>query len=355
MKNLLIEKINKEIENTFLSIYNIQNFAGDGFEKINNSNIEEIYKPALSLLNSGGKRWRPIFLMLFAKMFEEKNSEISKTALKLTPLVELAHNGSLIIDDIEDSAETRRGEACAYLKYGEDLAINCGNLLYYLPTAIIDNLEISQSDKYKIYSIYSKYMRRLHFGQGLDIQWHNNDSYIPNKDEYIQMCKLKTGSLAGMSAELGVISASIYNTKIKNITENNKPLYLIAGKIAENIGVAFQIRDDIININSGNIGKDQGDDIVEKKKSLPVILYCQENESKELISLMQKASEKGINEGAEYVSNAIKLIKESGAIEKANTIAINLIKEAKEDLVTNFPDNKYREEILKLIGDFLND
>ena len=95
----------------------------------------------------------------------------AEEALPLAPVVEFPHNGSLIVDDIEDSSDLRRGEPAVHKIYGEDMSINTGNLLYFLPTFLIDESDFSDELKLRLYRYYTVNLRRLHFGQGLDIQW----------------------------------------------------------------------------------------------------------------------------------------------------------------------------------------
>lgn len=100
----------------------------------------------------------------------------------------------------------------------------------------------------------------------MDIGWHSNPDIIPSVDEYITMISLKTGSLAKLAGELGFIAAG------KPINE-----VLEYGKLMTDMGIGFQILDDVKNITEGNAGKRRGDDIVEGKKSLPLIFYTEEN------------------------------------------------------------------------------
>jgi geranylgeranyl diphosphate synthase type I len=87
---------------------------------------------------------------------------------------EVIHNGTLMVDDIEDSSEFRRGKPCTYKIYGLDIAINAGNAMYYLPLLpLIKNKEkISKEKLCKIYEIYVQEMINLSLGQAMDISWH---------------------------------------------------------------------------------------------------------------------------------------------------------------------------------------
>ena len=252
--------------------------GGGGFDPIDEKDLTAAYLPAETLLAGGGKRWRPLLAVYCCGLCGKEPDE---TVLRLAVLPEAVHNGTLIIDDIEDGAVLRRGAPCAHIRFGTDAAVNSGNLLYFLPTVLIDTAGLSDSQKLGLYQIYSLYMRRVHFGQALDIEWHKTDK-IPSEEAYFQMCRLKTGSLAAMAAQTGVF--------LGGGTEKQRQA---AAVIAENIGVFFQIIDDVINLRTGNKGKNRGDDIVERKKSLPVLYYCRRNDPAPLLRLMKTASERG--------------------------------------------------------------
>ncbi len=316
----------------------IELVGGEGFEPIDNKDLAAAYLPAETLLAGGGKRWRPLLAVYCSGLCGKTPTE---TVLRLSVLPEAVHNGTLIIDDIEDGAVLRRGSPCAHIRFGVDTAINTGNLLYFLPTVLIDNAGLTDSQKLTLYRIYSYYMRRVHFGQALDIEWHKTDK-IPSEEAYFQMCRLKTGSLAAMAAQIGVFLGG-------GTPEQQK----IIGTVAENIGIVFQIADDIINLRTGNKGKNRGDDIVEKKKSLPVILYCRRNDPHELMKLMQTAADRGYEKAETEVLRAVQMILDSGADKEAEAVAETLRRQTLDMLRTAFPETESRLKIEEMVERFL--
>lgn len=278
--------------------------------KINNSHVKSLLEPVRNLVDLGGKRWRPLFLVLCA-------GDDKKLAYEIAPVVEYVHTASLIHDDIEDSSDMRRGKPAAYITYGTDVAINAASWLYFQAAAVIENAGCSDEMKLRLYRIYTEELRRLHLGQSMDITWHRDPSYFPTVDEYVQMVRCKTGTLASLSAKLGVLCAGKDEESVSK-----------AGKIAAKIGEGFQIIDDVINLTAGNPGKKRGDDIVEGKKSLPVLYFAgnADNSAKEeLASLFEKAGSEGIDSPA--VEKAISLLEKSGAIQKALERGKNCISE----------------------------
>ncbi len=287
--------------------------------------------PALDLLRRGGKRWRPLVLVLAARSFGREDG-----ALSLAPLVEIAHNGTLIVDDIEDSSDTRRGAPAIHLVHGVDAAINAGNLLYFLPLALIDGLSppaakpaTDRAMRLELHARYALHMRRLHLGQAMDIAWHRDHAALPARGDYLAMCALKTGVLARAAAELGAIAAGAPGPEAERL-----------GAAFEAAGVAFQILDDVRNLRSGNPGKKRGDDIVEGKKSLPVILACGREGS--LAPRLGRLFEAARTGGAESpaVEEAIGLIAATGALEEAEAEARGLLGRAEAEVAGLCPADR---------------
>ena len=269
----------------------------------------EIEAPGRDLLALGGKRWRPLLLALSCRMCGGPEDP----AIALAPVVELAHNGSLIIDDIEDGADLRRGAPAAHLRHGLDLAINAGNLLYFLPAGYLAAAGLDIAIELQVHRLYGAAMLRLHYGQGLDILWHREPERIPAQPEYFAMCRGKSGSLAGLAAALGATAA-----------RSPKPLIALLGAAGEEFGVCFQIIDDVRNLTTGNPGKRRGDDLIEGKKSLPVILYCNRDRAarQRMVALLAACSAAGsVDAAGDAVEEAIALMDGAGVIEEAHIMA----------------------------------
>ena len=333
-------KVEKQLKKAFPSEINsdwVQTISGEKEPLGKMSEYETFCKPARELLNRGGKRWRPVLMLLSCELVGGGDS-----ALPLTPLVELPHNGSLIIDDIEDKAEWRRGGKAVHLIYGDDFAINAGNLLYYLPTALIDSSDLPLDRKLLLYQYYTENMRRLHFGQGFDILWHNRP-IVPDPAEYEQMCRFKTGALARLAAQAGVVIGGGSSEKID-----------LLGTACERMGVGFQIMDDVLNLTTGNPGKGRGDDIVEGKKSLPVIYHLKDNPGDiyKINTLFQSAKEKGLENATSEIEEAIELVKSSGALKAAKNRAGALLKLSAKNIIDHFGKSEAADLIVYMIKNF---
>ena len=286
--------------------------------------IGNLITPCKNLMKLGGKRWRPLLLVLCSELARQskkagKNNfeELSlKQTYSLTPLVEFVHTASLIHDDIEDGADVRRGKPAAHITFGLDTAINAGSWLYFEATACIETLNCSNEFKKNLYSLYAQELRRLHLGQAMDIYWHRNPTVIPSSKQYSAMVQCKTGTLASLAAQIGFAAGG---TEQKLIAEG--------GKLAAKLGEGFQIIDDVQNLTTGNPGKKRGDDIVEGKKSLPVLLHIEENpdDSKIISGYFEEARKNGIESPA--VEECIRLLESKGAISKACDLGKKCIKE----------------------------
>lgn len=317
-----LELIEKALSNSIKQDFN-SNWQEASFGKLPQAIkplfIQNLLEPNINLISLGGKRWRPLLLILCYEMAKKANPDkalSTEQAYSLTPLVEFVHTASLIHDDIEDSADLRRGKPAAHITYGLDTALNAASWLYFEAPVCINCSDIPSELKLTFYKVYTTELRRLHLGQAMDIYWHRTPSIFPTRDEYCAMVKCKTGTLASLAAQIGCIAGGMNPEEAVKI-----------GEIAANIGIGFQIIDDVINLTTGNVGKKRGDDIVEGKKSLPVLIHTESNPAdKQLIAhFMTLASRNGIDDPA--VEKCIRLLETSNCISKAAEEGTKLIKD----------------------------
>ena len=295
------------------------NSFGNLPEAVKPEHLQNLISPNKNLIDLGGKRWRPLLLVLCYEMAKEKHGDTAlseEEVYSITPLVEFVHTASLIHDDIEDSADLRRGKPAAHITYGLDTALNAAAWLYFEAPVCINQLNVSDQMKLTLYKVYTNELRRLHLGQAMDIYWHRNPSIFPKDDEYLAMVKNKTGTLAAMAAKIGCVAGGM---SVEEADEYRN--------IAANIGIGFQIIDDVINLTTGNVGKKRGDDIVEGKKSLPVLIHAGKLQADKvkIADFMATAAKDGIDSPA--VEDCIKLLESSGCIEEAAKKGRDLIQE----------------------------
>ena len=285
-------------------------FSGIG-GKVKIESINAMIEPLKDILSRGGKRWRPLLMTLICETLGGGDA-----AIPLSPLVEFPHNASLVHDDIEDDSDERRGKPAVHKIYGVDTAINSGSFFYFLSSCCID---AAAGNKDIILKLWTESLRKLHLGQSMDINWHRSSSYFPGIEEYYLMCTMKTGSLARLAAELGAYTAGATPEKAREL-----------GETAEKIGIGFQILDDVKNLTTGIPGKKRGDDIVEGKKSLPILLYLHKypENQKKIFYYLYAAKQDGI--AAPEVEELINALAQGGVLKEAEEKGRSLINEARE-------------------------
>ncbi|CAD8098391.1 unnamed protein product [Paramecium sonneborni] len=272
-----------------------------------------ISNPIYDLLDRGGKRWRPAFCFLIADLFKRNHQELYEVA----SLVELIHNATLVIDDIEDDSIVRRNDKCVHIKYGLDVAVNAANYVYFAPLHyILDSTNYSDEKKMKILTVCLKNMKIVHFGQAWDIVWHKqNSDIIPTEEQYFKMAECKTGALACMAAQLSCI-----------VLDQDEKIGQALAKFAIQIGVAFQIQDDILNLSGGEKYKKTkgylGEDIHEGKFSLIVIHSLNKQKGKLFEILKSRTNDQAL------INEAISIIKQTGSLEYAHSRSLEIIEEA---------------------------
>jgi geranylgeranyl pyrophosphate synthase len=280
-----------------------------------------VAKPIWEFLDRGGKRWRPSLFLLICEALGKNSKDFVDFAI----IPEVIHNGTLMVDDIEDASEYRRGKLCTYKIYGLDIAINAGNAMYYLSLLpLIENGEkISKEKLCKIYEVYVQEMINLSLGQAMDIAWHRclaNADEIDEKD-YLQMCAYKTGTLARMAAKIAAVLA-----------DANEELVEKLGRFAESIGIAFQMQDDILDLTGEDFAEKKGGhgkDITEGKRSLIVVhtlKVANAKDKKRLIEIlnMHTSNQKLINE-------AINTMEKYGSLDYVKNFAGKIVDESWKD------------------------
>jgi geranylgeranyl pyrophosphate synthase len=289
-----------------------------------------VNEPIWDLLGRGGKRWRPALCLMIGGALGKKPGPLAPIAAA----VEIIHNGSLMTDDLEDGSELRRGKPCIHLKYGVDVGVNAGNAMYFLALNAFLRGKWPKAVLVKAYEAYALELIRVHYGQGADIWWHRGGSEKVTEGQYLQMCAFKTGTLARLAAKWGAIFGGGSDAQIE-----------AAGRLAESIGVAFQIQDDVLNLQGEEekYGKEIGGDITEGKRTLLVIYALESAERDDAKRLLETLSEH--TRDKKKLAVAIEIIKKSGAFEKANAKAREIVRKAWEEFDALFPQSKNKKEL----------
>jgi geranylgeranyl diphosphate synthase, type I len=301
-----------------------------------------IAEPTWDMLDRGGKRWRPALFLLICEALGKSDNY----CLDFSIIPEVIHNGTLVIDDIEDTSELRRGKPCTYKIYGLDISVNVGNAMYYLPLLplMTKGTNLPAETLRDMYEVYVQEMINLSVGQAMDIAWHrglaNADSL--SEEDYLQMCAYKTGTLARMAAKMAAVLAGA-----------DKKLVDKLGRFAESIGVAFQMQDDVLDLTGVEFAKKKGgvgQDITEGKRTLMVIRTLKQasaKDKKRLVEILQMhTSEQQLRD------EAIDLIQKYGSVEYTKQTASKLVEDSwnEVDKLLSTPQAK---EKLKAFAEFL--
>ncbi|HXF84074.1 MAG TPA: polyprenyl synthetase family protein [Anaerolineales bacterium] len=207
-----------------------------------------------------GKRIRPLLVLLCAAA--SNASETWQTALPAAAAIELVHNFSLVHDDIQDNSETRRGRPTVWVKWGAPMAINVGDALFVLSNQAILDLKVHYSAEtvLKAAEILHNTCLELTRGQFLDLSYEDRTDL--STEDYWPMVAGKTAALLSAACHIGAL--------LGGADEPQQDAYRSFGHY---LGLAFQVQDDILGIwgDTAITGKSTASDLLEGKKSLPVL------------------------------------------------------------------------------------
>jgi geranylgeranyl diphosphate synthase, type II len=215
----------------------------------------ELYEPVNYILSLGGKRLRPLLVLMGCELFD---SRLQK-ALPAAFAVEVFHNFTLLHDDIMDAAPLRRGKPTVHHKYGINTGILSGDVMLIVAYQYLTHIK-PEKKVVKLLRIFNKMAQEVCDGQQLDMNFENrNDVTIP---EYIRMIELKTSVLVAAAFQMGALIGGATDAEAEHLYE-----------FGRNVGIAFQIQDDILDTfgDPEKFGKKVGGDIVQNKKTYLVL------------------------------------------------------------------------------------
>ena len=200
-----------------------------------------LFDPMAALINNPGKRLRAQLVTMIYRLFHDDRSvsfAAAKQCRDCAEVVELMHAGSLIVDDIEDGSQMRRGRPALHVQFGVPLALNAGNWLYFWPFELLRETGFAKDQMLSAYERYNRTLLRAHFGQALDL-----GAELPHmpQDSVAEVCiadmTLKTGALMGFAAVLGGTVAG----------ESDHVLEALDA-FGVDLGIALQMYDDLGNV-----------------------------------------------------------------------------------------------------------
>lgn len=241
-----------------------------------------------------GKRMRPMLILLMARNYGSVSEVTQNAAVGL----ELLHTASLVHDDVVDESSERRGQASVNAEYDNKVAVLVGD--YLLSTAL---LHVAYTKNTNIVKYLAELGRTLASGEILQLSNIANEQI--SEDVYYQVIKQKTAALFEACCAIGALSAGASDENIEK-----------AKKFGQNLGIIFQIRDDIFDYyDSDKIGKPTGNDMAEGKLTLPVIYALNSTHDEKMMELAYKVKERSAT--TTDISALVSFAKDNGGISYA--------------------------------------
>lgn len=288
------------------------------------SENDRIQKVIDRIMKSDGKKIRPILTLLAAKACGEINDITYLSAIT----VELLHTATLIHDDVVDESKLRRGKPSVNAIYDNKIAVLAGD--YFLSTALIKSVLTSNIE---IITSISNLGRSL--AEGELNQLSLAKEIIIDEDQYFEVIKKKTASLLSVCMKIGSISVGAPQEVVDKFE-----------KLGEYLGVCFQIKDDIFDYFSDNVGKPTGNDIREGKITLPLLYALKnanESDTESMLSVIENVDFTDSN-----IALLIDFAKNNGGIDYAYS-KIDYFKDEAVKIINGFDDTEIKNALLNTV------
>ena len=278
-----------------------------------------------------GKRMRPILMLLIAKSFGKISPVTQHAAVGL----ELLHTASFVHDDVVDESSERRGQASVNATYNNKVAVLVGDFI--LSTAL---LNVAKTGDHRIVENLAELGRTLSNGEILQLTNIQNQNF--SEEVYYQVINQKTAALFEACAGIGALSVGADEDLVEE-----------AKRFGQNLGIIFQIRDDIFDyFDSSEIGKPTGNDMAEGKLTLPVIYALNNSSFDSMHNLARKVKEGNVN--PDEIAVLVEFAKQQGGIEYAekrmwefHTEAVGFIEKRVEDPAVREALHAYLDYVIK--------
>ena len=270
----------------------------------------------------GGKRMRPILMLLMARNFGDICDVTQHSAVGL----ELLHTASLVHDDVVDESGERRGQASVNATYNNKVAVLVGDFI--LSTAL---LHVSYTGHQRIIEYLAELGRTLAAGEILQLS--NIQNQAISEEVYYQVIKQKTAALFEACAAIGAMSGGATQEEMQK-----------ARQFGQNLGIMFQIRDDIFDyFDSKEIGKPTGNDMTEGKLTLPVIYALNTTDFESMLTLAKKVKAGTVNQ--DEIAVLVEFTKQQGGIEYAEQKMAEFSQVCKQYIDENVKEKAIKESL----------
>lgn len=275
------------------------------------------------IINAGGKRIRPVLVLLMAKAYQYQG----KDHHNLAAIVEFIHTATLLHDDVVDESSMRRGRETANALFGNAASVLVGDFLYSRAFQMMVGI-----DSMRVMRILADATNVIAEGEVLQLlNMHDPDV---TEERYLEVIRCKTAKLFEAAAQIGALIAGANEAQMET-----------AGEYGRSLGTAFQLIDDVLDYsgNAAEIGKNVGDDLREGKPTLPLI-YLMKNGNEQEKQLVRAC----IEEGDESQFDAIlRAITQSGALDYTKQAADQAADQA-ASAIADLPESDYKKALLAL-------
>ena len=289
-----------------------------------------LYEPQKYILSNGGKRVRPILVLLSCGLCGRDMEDALPAALS----VELIHNFTLIHDDIMDQAKKRRGEATVHNKWDLSTAILSGDSMFVQALLQLQKLP-AEVDHKRISGLLLEGVNQVCEGQAMDMEFESRNDVT--SEEYLEMIGGKTAALISISMQMGGLVAGADAEKLDDLAT-----------IGTSLGVAFQIQDDWLDVvaDPKKFGKKQGGDISEGKKTFLMLRTLEGCNSEEKEWLLNCLENRPLD--SKEIENVIHLFKKYSVMDEAQKLISDYYRKA-ELAVQKFGESNYKRDLQQLI------
>lgn len=287
------------------------------------SEVTLVNQVAEYIINSGGKRLRPMLVLLSAGLF----GEIQAQHHQLAAVVEFIHTATLLHDDVVDESSKRRGQSTANALFGNAASVLVGDFVYSRAFQMMVGVQ-----NMRVMEVLSNATNVIAEGEVLQLlNVHNAEI---TDEAYLQVIHYKTAKLFEAATRLGAI-----------ISQANPEDEQALSRYGMHIGTAFQLIDDVLDLsgNAAEIGKNLGDDLAEGKPTLP-LLYAMRNGNTEEAAAIRHAIEHG---GLDDLPAVLSAVERTGALQHVRKIAEKEC-EAASRAIAHFADSPYKQAMLTL-------
>lgn len=288
------------------------------------SDVALVNQLGMYIVNSGGKRLRPLLAVTAARAVNYQG----EGHLTLATIIEFIHTATLLHDDVVDASELRRGKETANALFGNEASVLVGDFLYTRAFQLMVTL-----NSMKIMGILADATNMISEGEVLQLMNCND----PNTTEasYFDVIYGKTGKLFEAATQLGAVLA-----------EQPPAVEVALAAYGRHLGTAFQLVDDLLDYtsNSETMGKQAGDDLAEGKPTLP-LLYAMWHGDPDESALLRQAIEQG--NGRDLLGQVLDIMKRTGALAYTRDCALKEAALAQEQLIA-LPDTPYRDALYAL-------